>query len=226
MAEIQTGLCQCGCGQATRLSERTTPSRLLVKGEPKRFIDGHQSRGSGFHAQVIKVPRIPMSIRQRLESRIVIDAVTGCWNWRGGKDKDGYGSIKIDGQQCRAHRVSYEEYIGEIPDGLNVCHHCDNPPCINPSHFFIGTHADNQHDKVAKGREARGERSGQHTRPESNRNRNKTHCKYGHEYTPENTRIVRRANGWTIRNCRTCDHAWYIAKKERVAEVRNANRAS
>lgn len=80
----------------------------------------------------------------------------GCWIWRGARDAAGYGVVRVDGKSRRAHRVSWELHRGPIPDGMLVCHRCDNPPCVNPDHLFVGTHGDNQADKVAKGRQARG----------------------------------------------------------------------
>lgn len=84
----------------------------------------------------------------------------GCWPWLRSRNSAGYGHVKLPGRIMRgAHRVAYVLGSGHpIPQGMFVCHHCDNPVCCNPSHLFIGTHQDNVDDKVAKGRQARGER--------------------------------------------------------------------
>jgi transposase len=91
-----------------------------------------------------------------------------CWEWQGLKGKKGYGGLKIYDalRVCKrrtvlVHRISYELFIGPIPEGLGVLHKCDNPPCCNPNHLFIGTNADNRADCVAKDRHSKGE---QHTK--------------------------------------------------------------
>src|SRR5262245_30204175 len=77
----------------------------------------------------------------------------GCWVWMGNTmKKDGYGYLTINKQSWLAHRLSWVTFRGPIPDGLCVCHHCDNPPCINPDHLFLGTIRDNIHDALNKGR--------------------------------------------------------------------------
>lgn len=75
-----------------------------------------------------------------------------CWEWIAGKGRDGYGSIRSKGKSVGAHRVSWEIHNGPILGGLLVCHKCDNPPCVNPDHLFLGTQRDNAKDSVAKGR--------------------------------------------------------------------------
>lgn len=94
--------------------------------------------------------------RQRMpfESYLKEDVQTGCIEWIGHRVRGGYGQVNKDGKDAYAHRVAYERQHGEIPDGLRVLHRCDNPPCCNPDHLFLGTHADNMRDKAAKGRSA------------------------------------------------------------------------
>ena len=75
-----------------------------------------------------------------------------CWEWPGKRDRSGYGCLRAQMQHLRAHRVSYILYHGPIPDGLWVLHHCDNPPCCNPAHLWLGTNAENTADKMRKGR--------------------------------------------------------------------------
>lgn len=82
-----------------------------------------------------------------------IEKTDGCWLWTGNHDTAGYGRFWFDANtRVPAHRVSYEFHYGPIPEGLFVCHHCDNPPCVNPAHLFLGTAQDNVSDMCAKGR--------------------------------------------------------------------------
>lgn len=93
-----------------------------------------------------------------------VDKLGDCWEWTASTDDYGYGQFGIDGKILRAHRVAYKLVYGDIPEGLCVCHHCDNPGCIRPSHLFLGTYRDNTQDAVAKGRmkqpDNRGEKHG------------------------------------------------------------------
>jgi hypothetical protein len=78
---------------------------------------------------------------------------SGCWIWKGGKDKNGYGRIRINKVEFGAHRLSWEiANCAKIPQGLVVMHKCDNPICVNPNHLMVGTHGDNHTDCARKGR--------------------------------------------------------------------------
>lgn len=84
----------------------------------------------------------------------------GCFVWRGSRTAGGYGVKGKKKTKEYTHRLAYAWVNGPIPPGMCVLHHCDNPPCCNPDHLFLGTHADNVADMVAKGRQQRGEASG------------------------------------------------------------------
>lgn len=118
-----------------------------------------------------------------LKSRVSVEKISRCWIWSLAKDKDGYGVAHKGKKNIRAHRISYEAFIGQIPEDMGVLHKCDNPSCCNPQHLFLGTNQDNMNDMVSKGRKPR-----------------KTHCHLGHEYSGGN--IVFEIDG--SRRCRTC----------------------
>jgi hypothetical protein len=119
-----------------------------------------------------------------------------CWEWTRATTK-GYGAFRVNGKTVQAHRFAYELAMGPIPEGLELRHTCDNPPCVRPDHLIPGTSKENTQDMLCRGR-ATGGRAGA------------THCVQGHEYTEENTYWEPR--GWG-RACKTC-------RRQRVREYR------
>lgn len=134
----------------------------------------------------IRTDPSPMSrITGRYE---VTDA--GCWKWTGLINRAGYGYLSFGRRKHMAHRFVYEQLVGPIPDGMILCHKCDNPPCVNPEHLFLGTDAMNAKDKSAKGRHPRNKA---------------TTCKHGHVYTPETMYYaIDKRTGRRFRRCRLC----------------------
>ena len=131
--------------------------------------------------------------KESLYSMIEKDEISGCWNYTGSLDRAGYGSIGRNGTSIGAHRLSWILTHGEINNSkILVCHHCDNPKCINPDHLFIGTHRDNLNDMVSKKRH-----------PYIGNRTVKETCKRGHP-TADNRREYIIKDGTVKRICKAC----------------------
>lgn len=94
------------------------------------------------------------SIVDNFDSHCIPVTESGCWIWMAGcLKKMGYGRFRVGNKLWLAHRFNYERFVEKIPEGLLCLHRCDVPSCVNPAHLFLGTHADNRADMMAKGRQ-------------------------------------------------------------------------
>ena len=107
-----------------------------------------------------KQPYFRTPISSRFWDKIDKCCPNDCWEWTMGSTPKGYGQIRDSGRTLLAHRVSWALAHGPIPAGLCVLHHCDNPPCVNPTHLFLGTRTDNARDCGRKGRRPKGSAHG------------------------------------------------------------------
>lgn len=121
--------------------------------------------------------------RDKIKSLIVVTA-SGCWEWQGYRHLGNYGQMYYRGKQQGVHRTAYLLWVGPIPAGMGVLHKCDNKPCVNPDHLFLGDQRSNGRDLRDKG---------------LHYSRLRTHCRQGHAYA-EYGRIDRRG----FRQCRMC----------------------
>lgn len=133
-----------------------------------------------------------------------VEKTDACWLWIGAKQSGGYGRFKAEGGRAGkvvlVHRWTYEHFVGPIPDGLTIDHLCRNTSCVNPAHMEPVT------------REVNAWRG--------NTNKDKTHCAYGHELTPENVYVAPKRP--TTRDCRKCRKARRRARYERDVQARAA----
>lgn len=134
--------------------------------EPRGAVPNWPVRGMLMARTTSQLPRMAsvihtrhmgnvISLTDKIERGVRHGAADECWECTKYRMRSGYGRMTHMGTVRLAHRVTWELNFGPIPEGMIVCHHCDNPPCCNPSHLFVGTDGDNQKDKTIKGR-ARG----------------------------------------------------------------------
>lgn len=139
--QVPFGYCQCGCGRKTNIHSRTRTVAGHFKGQPAKFLRGH-----GGHVSADVSIRFWRYVEKRGDDE--------CWEWTGSRFAKGYGVFCLNKRdRIGAHRMSWTLTNGPIQGRLWVLHRCDNPPCCNPAHLFLGTPVDNVRDMHMKGRD-------------------------------------------------------------------------
>jgi hypothetical protein len=160
-------LCACGCAEATIYNDS--------RRQQNRFVHGHNNRQPGpsgpaplcecgcgqqtaafrrrWNKRIVNHNRMPRDFEADFWARAKRDPI-GCWEWQAGCFTTGYGAMRPPWRKSNEHasRIAFRLAFGDIPPGLLVCHTCDNPLCVRPSHLWLGTARDNYYDSVAKGR--------------------------------------------------------------------------
>lgn len=122
-----SGLCMCGCGNPTSIATRSDTNSMMLEGHPIRYLPNHQARSK-------TAPFIEEDMGYE----------TPCWVWQRALDRNGYGSIRIDGRTRNPHRIYWEQENGPVPEGLELDHLCRVRSCIRPTHLEPVTSAENQ----------------------------------------------------------------------------------
>lgn len=143
-------LCGCGCGEPAPIAKKSDRTRGWVSGRPLKFIQGHSLR-----TRHKSRPKTDPGLREKPPfERVLLRSVrlNGCLLWQGCTNSDGYGWLSVGGKTHALHRWVYEHHYGLIPEGYYVCHRCDRPNCVEPTHLWVGTQSQNIADAYAKGR--------------------------------------------------------------------------